>query len=580
MASKDNEGWVYLFWGFVALGAFLKWIGYENLGNFLQHWGFLLTVVIGVAISIVIAAIYAIFWWLPVKALHTVTDDTPEALQRRERWKVAVYSGLGAGFGSLVFRGQLWTRNEETFFEFVVTALIIALASWMFFERISELVFAEYHSQPREQPADRRRPAVLIVATTLLITVLEMSVHSAVEAVKKGGEPAQLGLLVYLFVHLVTFVLCVGWITSSWVNGARQRPPRAAKKGAISGAIIGAVFSLVAALVFYKMGKLPIPEGLGTSAEQESGTGLLGFSIAQLLMWAGLGFAGGWAIDKRWGSRPTRGILIALAILSTVLAIFSYMVLHLAESFEDIFMAVGWAMGLVLHGDVSDRVLELGAGAVGGTEGQTSAIVPLPPRPTPKPWLWGALGLVLFLAVYIVWREEPKNREKVDSAGATPAPATRAPAVVAPSPLLGGKTVGDSPFGGGTTAPIGGTSLGTNTSISPEVKSLLTSEVTNISIEVKDSCNNGQKVYLRFFSDLGTQWPLDTANVYVLKYGDDIPYKLSCITNTQIRYGARDANDSTFWGAGIDGKEHCSDCDFKCTDDATRKMKDLTCSQQ
>jgi hypothetical protein len=569
MASKDNDGWPNLLFVLMMLGAFLRWIGYEKLGNFLQHW----TLPIVIAIGVVIGCVYAIFWWLPMKAVNAVIDDSPEGVQRRERWQVAVYSGLGAGFGSLVFEGQLWAGNEETFLEFLVTALVIAVATWMFFERIHELVSAEYRSQPSDLPGDRRRPAVLIIGTVLLITVLDMSLHSAMQkrvGGVKGDEAAQLGALLGLLVQLVIYVLCVGWIASSWVNGARQRAPRAAKKGAISGGVIGAVFALVAVLLF-KAGKLPIPEGLASAAAQENPAAFMfGLIFAELSTWAGLGFAGGWAVDKRWGSRPTRGILIALTVLSTILAIFSYVVLRLPESLETIFMAVGWAMGLVLHGEVSDRVLELGAGAVGGTEGQTPAIVPLPPRPKPNPWLWGALMLVLGVAVYIAWRQVPKDQHKADSKPGNPAPS-----VVAPSPPRGGKKLGDLPLGGGTATPIGGKSLDTNISTFRDLDLF-----TDISIGISDSCNNGQEIHLRFFG-LGSQvWPTDKTKEYVLKYGDHNTYKLSCFKGTNISYGACDAENTLSWGSGIDGTRTCSDCSFKCDADATQKARNLTCPQR
>jgi hypothetical protein len=113
---------------------------------------------------------------------------------------------------------------------------------------------------------------------------------------------------------------------------------------------------------------------------------------------------------------------------------------------------------------------------------------------------------------------------------------------------------------GGGGAPSGG---GTN------------GNTSTLTWEIKDSCNDGQRVELRFFDVTDhVQWPADPTQIYPLNYGDDNTYKLNCTTGAKICYGASDSTG--YWGVGENNTESCSGCCNTCADTSVTPIS-LTC---
>jgi len=113
--------------------------------------------------------------------------------------------------------------------------------------------------------------------------------------------------------------------------------------------------------------------------------------------------------------------------------------------------------------------------------------------------------------------------------------------------------------GGGGMPPGGGTSGNTST----------------LYWEVKDSCNDGQRIELRFFDETDhVQWPANPTQIYPLNYGDDNTYNLQCTTGAKICLGASDSTGS--WGVDENNTQSCSGCCNTCAN-TTVTPTALTC---
>lgn len=349
----------------------------------------------------------ASFWllWLAWTAVSSRIQKTPktadsrvqaassESGARKERRKIALYAGIGAAFGNLVFEGLVQVSKEESFFQFAFAIVIVGIASLVLFDRIR--VFAEHGPQPHEPTEGQKLLLPSIMGATLLITVLHESLGKGLEATQKAAP--QLWLVQLLFLLIVSLILA-GGVTSSWARGARQRPSRAARKGALKGAILGVVAGFLYAL------------HVSQGANPASLSLLVMVAVTVVVGWIITGFAGGLAIDKRWGSSASRGVLFSLAAASFLTGFLPFIVSAYQgkwdpEQLRFIFIAVGWGIALVLHGDGCDQALE-GVAPAGDTGGQKQEPLSgaLRPRPQPKPVMGVALALGVALAVWLVWR--------------------------------------------------------------------------------------------------------------------------------------------------------------------------------
>jgi hypothetical protein len=326
---------------------------------------------------------------------------------RRAHWKTLGFAAGGVGFSSLIFTGLVGAFKEETLFHFAFVLVILVIASLVFFDRIAELVLGGHGEQSGEKAGDRTRLLVWTTGIAVLIVVLHRSLETALR-----NDAEAIG-------QLLAGGIIAARVTAAWLKGANRKPSRAARKGAISGILVGGIFGVLAFLLIYFGGEIP-----GVNATPPPGFGetqqllyriilalILGLIIP--VLWGGFGFMGGLAIDKRWGSTPTRGILFALSLfafpLSFGLFAYSYFFSHTWD-LRLTFVAVGWGVGLILHQDVCDLTLDVPLDAV-----PLDALHPDPPaadparplltRPKAKP-AWEVLLIAgLAITVLLLWHQ-------------------------------------------------------------------------------------------------------------------------------------------------------------------------------
>ena len=85
-------------------------------------------------------------------------------------------------------------------------------------------------------------------------------------------------------------------------------------------------------------------------------------------------------------------------------------------------------------------------------------------------------------------------------------------------------------------------------------------------------------VHMRFFqyrtrsvSSLAGQWPGGN-NVYVISPGGTHQRTLACRPGYMVCYGGRNPANNRFWGAGIDGREVCTNCCTTCPSSGSRNL--------
>jgi hypothetical protein len=331
---------------------------------------------------------------------------------RRAHWKTLGFAAGGVGFSSLIFTGLVGAFKEETLFHFAFVLVILVIASLVFFDRIAELVLGGHDEKSAEKTGDRARLLLWSTAIAVLIVILHRSLDTALR-----NDAEAIG-------QLLAGGIISAFVTRAWLRGAHHSPSRAARKGSISGALVGGFFGLLAFLVVFFGGQIPgvnptPPPNLVGETQQLIYRIVLALILGLTIpvLWASLGLLGGLAIDRRWGSSPSRGVLFALSLLAFPLAfgLFAYSVLvsHTwdPEPLRVIFIAVGWGVGLILHSDVCDLTLDVPAPPVPATalptaESPTVAAAPVPrTRPQPQP-IWEVLLIAgLSITVLLLWHQ-------------------------------------------------------------------------------------------------------------------------------------------------------------------------------
>ena len=91
-------------------------------------------------------------------------------------------------------------------------------------------------------------------------------------------------------------------------------------------------------------------------------------------------------------------------------------------------------------------------------------------------------------------------------------------------------------------------------------------QYSTITLSIIAQCNSGGLISYRFFDRTsGGVWP-GGDKVYSLVYvNKKYSHKLSCITGSQICYGA-ESQKGHVWGVGLDGKKGYKGCSVTCQD--------------
>jgi hypothetical protein len=334
-------------------------------------------------------------------AVDSVSAAPPRG--RRAHLKTLGFAAAGVGFSSLIFTGLIGAFKEETLVHFAFVLIVLVIASLVLLDRISEMTLGGHEERSSEKTGDRARLLIWSIGVAVLIVVLHRSIDTALK-----NDAEAIG-------QLLAAGVISSCVTAAWIFGARRRPARAARYGALAGVLIGGVLGvLISLFIFF------VTDVAGINTTPPPGYSPLQQIIYRLVIvlvvgmtipfiWGMFGFVGGLAIDRRWGSSPTRGILFALSLLAFPLSfgLFAYSYFKLQvwdlESLRIIFMAVGWGVGLILHGDVCDFTLDVSVPQA--AEDPLHPVPPPPPRPKPNPVWEGLLIAGLSVTVLMLWHQ-------------------------------------------------------------------------------------------------------------------------------------------------------------------------------
>lgn len=262
-------------------------------------------------------------------------------MDRRKAISVSISAGLGGAFGLVLWQSivNFWHHSMEEKIDEGMAIAVVALAVVKFLEPITERfrvalhISSHHHSEPLTEAWFIRLVAFLILVSASLAHGL---LHSLIEKNPSGA----VGIV-------VAGLLIPGGITYCWLRGATQTPPHAKGLGLISGILISASFFWV--LYVFLGGRLPVG---GTMEQVPVEKGEL-FILIVSIPWAIMGFAGGLAIDKSWGKRPSRGVLLSILVPILLVDLYYLLTNELSgiQVMNDLSRVIGWGVGLMIHPD-------------------------------------------------------------------------------------------------------------------------------------------------------------------------------------------------------------------------------------
>ena len=254
-------------------------------------------------------------------------------------WRRLLYVSLSAGVAG-AFCVILWFAilnfaipehvNPREFIDEILAIVLTAVGIWLVVEPFTERLAAALHIAAEHQ-SRITRPRAFQWKIFFLLAITSFT-HALLHIeIRKQPEDATL--------YVVSTLLYQGGVTLLWLIGAHKNPSHAARFGL--GILILCVPS---ALILYKHIKGHSPA--------------LFILMAPLLYYVAIAFLGGLSIDRRWGARPTKGILAVLVICSIFLGLvyLSFFLLFkepklAAEALTPIVGALGWGTALMIHPD-------------------------------------------------------------------------------------------------------------------------------------------------------------------------------------------------------------------------------------
>lgn len=257
---------------------------------------------------------------------------------------VAIDAGVASAYFLLIYQGVMHLAGWGAAIEFFAALLLVFLGIYRFLEPLLDHLRGAFgmsseHAMPTSAKQQVRFWALgIIVVTGFLHGVM----HDAIAKNPFGF----LG-------GIVALLILPGGITYSWISGTQHSPSRAAFFGGMTGAAAGFLFFF--SIWVLAGGKFPFANEFHAVSVGD----MLKYSLTQGLYWGMIGFAGGWAVDKRWGLRRSRSV--ALSIVGTVLlASFLchvFLDASLSDILGDIIKVFGWALGLAFISS-ADKLLE------------------------------------------------------------------------------------------------------------------------------------------------------------------------------------------------------------------------------
>jgi hypothetical protein len=299
--------------------------------------------------------------------------------------RVALSAGLGAAFGYLFLHSlwRFWQHKEAVLSELIGIA-VVSVSVLAFLEPLVERVRSNIGISEIHTSKQISRPLAIRLAAFLILVFVSLAhglLHSFIEhnVAQDVWSPVAV---------LLRGLMIAGGVTLAWKYGMRCRPPCASRLGVTIAALLwsGSLVLLWAlrplnpasssvAIIAPVSGRthglwdsviqigihvgtltFPAASQLGSSSLQEGEVAILVSSLP----WVLAALAGGWFVTPRWRSHPYLGIVAAL-LAAVLLVDWARMLLQSdfsgAELGDDLAVAVGWSLGLIIIGPAGDVAL-------------------------------------------------------------------------------------------------------------------------------------------------------------------------------------------------------------------------------
>jgi hypothetical protein len=291
-------------------------------------------------------------------------------LKRWQQWNLSMSAGIGAAFSFVLVQAVRHFSAEQSMEKLhdLSAILLVSIGVLVFleplFEKLREILGASEH-HPALQSHKPWRLRLGVFAILVLTSAFHGLLHSEIEGAIKADLP---GVLTTLFAAL----LVAGGVTYFWIGAAHCHPSHAAISGLVSGTLLGfivafAVFVALAPANTYaeSSSQKTIPEKVAHYAmpwapsriTQDVANGKLdgNSSLAQLgliaLPWALFGFAGGFAIDKRWGNGKAERVVFSMVGAALVCGVALWTtgrIASLGEALSHLSVVAGWGIALIV----------------------------------------------------------------------------------------------------------------------------------------------------------------------------------------------------------------------------------------
>jgi hypothetical protein len=291
-------------------------------------------------------------------------------LKRTQQWNLSMSAGIGAAFSFVLvqavrhFSAEQSTEKLHDLAAIFLVSIGVLLFLEPLFEKVREVMgVSEHHPALQSHKPWILRLGVFIIL--VLTSAFHGLLHSEIEGAIKGDLP---GVLTTLFAAL----LVTGGVTYFWIGASHCHPSHAARSGLVSGTVLGFIvaFAVLVALAppdtyAESSSEKTIPQNVAHYAmpwapsriTQDLATGNLdgNSSLTQLgvmaLPWALFGFAGGFAIDKRWGNGRAERVVLTMFGAGSLCGLVLWTTGRIAsfgEVLSHLSVVAGWGLALIV----------------------------------------------------------------------------------------------------------------------------------------------------------------------------------------------------------------------------------------
>ncbi len=289
-------------------------------------------------------------------------------LKRWQRWNLSMSAGIGAAFSFVLVQSVRHFSAEQSTEKLhdLAAIFLVSVGVLVFleplFERLREVLgVSEHHSALQSHKSWLLRLGVFV------ILVLTSTFHGLLHSEIEGAIKEDLSVMLTM---LFAALLVSGGVTYFWIGASHGHPTHAARSGLVSGTVLGFLVAFAALVAVspansYAEASQTLPQKVFHYAMPWAPSGITeklatgrvdgNSSLLQLcvmaLPWAVFGFAGGFAIDKRWGNGRAERVVLSMfgaALFCGVALWTTGRIASLGEVLSHLSVVAGWGLALIV----------------------------------------------------------------------------------------------------------------------------------------------------------------------------------------------------------------------------------------